>query len=177
MEYFFFILSLFTIIFTILSVFQTHAIYSLFYFFLSIITTASIFFLFSSYFIGSLQIIIYAGAILVLFVFVMMMFDNYELIESVNCWKFISTFFIYLIILFFSFIICMVHMLFFLQNKYINLTTVYLKSLGLNLFGPYILVTEFSSILLLSALVIIFIVSKNQRFLKSSITTINHQDL
>ncbi|CAL4319394.1 NADH-quinone oxidoreductase subunit J [Buchnera aphidicola] len=150
-----------TIIFTILSAFQNSIMYSLFYLGISIVTTSAVFFLLGDYLIGSLQIIIYSGAIIVLFIFVIMMFNiehkikkRYFFLNYFRCFLFIISIFLIFFFLFFN-------ILFYLRYKQVVVLIDNLHTLGIVLFQPYILITECLSILLLSALIIVLLISKN----------------
>ncbi|CAL4042328.1 NADH-quinone oxidoreductase subunit J [Buchnera aphidicola (Phyllaphis fagi)] len=173
MELVFYFFLFLTLIFTILCVFQKNVIYSLFYLSASILSTSSIFFLLGSYFIGSLQIIIYAGAIIVLFVFSIMMFN---LDEQIKKKKNNFLYWVYPIILFCIFLLLIWKKLLYFKNKYIIRSEINLKVLGINLFGPYIFVVEFSSILLLSALIIVLIITNDQKIKKISLLKNKNKD-
>jgi len=54
---------------------RTHAVHALLYLIVSLLATALIFYLLGAPFIAALEIIVYAGAIMVLFVFVIMMLN------------------------------------------------------------------------------------------------------
>ena len=58
---------------TLLVITRVHAVHALLYFIVSLLAVAVIFFLLGAPFIAALEVIIYAGAIMVLFVFVIMM--------------------------------------------------------------------------------------------------------
>ncbi|MBZ2279920.1 NADH-quinone oxidoreductase subunit J, partial [Buchnera aphidicola] len=60
-------------------------IYALLYLIISFLSVSAIFFFLGAFFIGALEIIIYAGAIMVLFIFVIMMLnlgEKYDLKEK-----------------------------------------------------------------------------------------------
>ncbi|MCW5197288.1 NADH-quinone oxidoreductase subunit J [Buchnera aphidicola] len=161
MKLMFYFFSLLTVVFTILSVFQNNIVYSLFYLSASIISTSAIFFLLGSYFIGVLQIIIYAGAIMVLFIFSVMMFDLNEKIKRNKKNRLLM--WLYPIVLFILFLLLIFRKLLYFRDKYIIRSEINLHVLGINLFGPYILIVEFASLLLLSALIMVLIIANNQQ--------------
>ncbi|CAL4319478.1 NADH-quinone oxidoreductase subunit J [Buchnera aphidicola] len=167
------LLSYITIVFTVFSIIQKNIMYALFYFSLSMLTTSCILFLLGNYFIASLQIIIYSGAILVLFVFVVMML-NYS-ISSKNRYNIKINYF-YIFLFCFFIILMLYRLLLFLKNKYISIKDLDLNAIGINLFESYILIVEFVSILLLSILIIVFLVSKKKKLFQSSICTNNRND-
>lgn len=159
MSLIFYIISFLTIFFTVLSVIEKKIMYSLFYFFVSVLTTSGIFFLLGDYMIGSLQIIIYSGAILVLFVFVVMLL-NYDEIKNNFFLKRYNYFYLVLLL---SFIVCFYKIFFYLHNKYVFRIVNNLHILGKVLFEPYILFIEFMSVLLLSIVIVIMLIVKNSK--------------
>ncbi|WP_343128293.1 NADH-quinone oxidoreductase subunit J [Buchnera aphidicola (Takecallis taiwana)] len=155
----FYCLSFLTVLFTVFSIFQKNVMYSLLYFFVSVLTTSIIFFLLGNYLIGSLQIIIYAGAILVLFMFVVMLLNVDELENQLYYPKYSYVFFIFCMI----FCIFGLYKMFFcLYGSYVFKIISNMHVLGKMLFEPYILIVEFVSILLLSIIVIIILISNIQ---------------
>ena len=71
----FYITSAIAIISTVLAITRLNAVHALLYLIVSLLSVAIIFYAFGAPFIAALEIIIYAGAIMVLFVFVMMMLN------------------------------------------------------------------------------------------------------
>ena len=71
----FYIAALVAIVSSILVITRTNIIHALLYMVVSLLATAVMFFLIGAPFIAAMEIIIYAGAILVLFVFVVMMLN------------------------------------------------------------------------------------------------------
>ncbi|WP_425619741.1 NADH-quinone oxidoreductase subunit J [Buchnera aphidicola] len=161
MNLIFYALSLIAIISTILTIIQKNVIYSLLYLIISFLSISGIFFCLGAFFAGALEVIIYAGAIIVLFVFVIMMLNiNQE--NNIKKENFLKPIYwigpsILSLILFIS----MTYVIFYLKDKTINKLLINSKIVGISLFGPYILLVELSSILLLSALVIVFHIGKN----------------
>lgn len=156
MQYFFYICSFLAVISTFFSIIQSNAVYSLLYLIISLLSVAGVFFSLGAFFSGALEVIIYAGAIIVLFVFVVMMLNvsekNYVREEKIcNPFLWIGPT-ILSSVLFLS----MTYVIFFLKEKKIEGILVDSKMVGVSLFGPYVLLVELSSILLLSALVVVF---------------------
>lgn len=156
----FYVFALLTILFTVLSILQNKVMYALFYFFISVLTTSGIFFLLGNYIIGSLHIIIYSGAILVLFIFVVMLL-NYDKIQGRFFFQRYSYFYLSLLI---SCCIITFYKLFFYMHK-TNVCAIVNKVdvLGKVLFEPYIVFIEFISILLLSIIVVVILIAKNRK--------------
>ena len=75
MDAFFYIAAIIAIISTIMAISGRNAIHSLLYLILSLLAISVIFYLLSAPFIAALEVIIYAGAIMVLFIFVTMMLN------------------------------------------------------------------------------------------------------
>jgi NADH-quinone oxidoreductase subunit J len=156
MEFVFYICSLIAVISTLCVVLQRNAIYALLYLILSLLSISGVFFSLGAFFAGSLEVIIYAGAIVVLFVFVIMMLDlsNKCDLQEKNYLK--SIYCIGPIILSLILLLSMTYAIFFLKEKKIEGLLIHSKIIGINLFGPYVLLVELSSMLLLSALVVVF---------------------
>ena len=76
----FFVLAAAIVFFSLITILSPNPIYSAFFLSLTMVTLAFIFFLLKAFFIGGVQLIVYAGAVMVLFVMVLMLFDlNKEL--------------------------------------------------------------------------------------------------
>jgi len=137
---------------SILAVTRYNATHALVYLIISLLASAVIFFVLGAPFAAALEVLIYAGAIMVLFVFVIMMLnlgkrgDNREqqwLHPSM--WVFPS-------------ILCLIllaEMIFILSamDRPLAGVAVSPKAVGIALFGPYVLAVEIASMLLLAGLV------------------------
>lgn len=156
MDIIFYIFSCIAIMSTFLSIIQKNAIYALIYLIVSLLSISGIFFLLGAFFAGALEVIIYAGAIIVLFVFVMMMLNIHEIndMQKENVLK--PIFWIVPSILSLILFIFMNYILFSFKEQKIHGLLIDSKMVGISLFGPYILLVELSSILLLSALIVVF---------------------
>jgi len=156
MEFVFYICSFIAVVSTFFVTIQKNAVYSLLYLIVSLLSISGVFFSIGAFFAGALEVIIYAGAIIVLFVFVIMMLnisDRSHLKEE-NYLQ--SIFWIGPIILSLILFLSMTYAIFFLKDQKIEGLLIDSKMVGMNLFGPYMLLVELSSILLLSALVVVF---------------------
>jgi NADH-quinone oxidoreductase subunit J len=71
----FYIAAVVAILSTIFAVTRTNAVHALLYLIVSLLSVAIIFFIMGAHFIAALEVIVYAGAIMVLFVFVIMMLN------------------------------------------------------------------------------------------------------
>ncbi|HQQ63165.1 MAG TPA: NADH-quinone oxidoreductase subunit J [Pseudomonadales bacterium] len=128
-------------------------IHGLLYLVISLLAVAMIFFAVGAPFAGALEIIVYAGAIMVLFVFAVMMLNLGEKgIQQERAWTGLSVWIgpsvlttILLSQLFYSMLSG--------HLAVAGATTIDAKQVGIALYGPYLLCVELASILLLAALV------------------------
>src|SRR3990167_1396592 len=111
-------------------------VHALLYLILSLLAVAMTFFALGAPFAGALEIIVYAGAIMVLFVFVVMMLNLGPAILSALLLGQL------LYVLFQS-----------PSGAALGLQTIDAKAVGIALYGPYLLAVELASMLLLAALV------------------------
>jgi NADH-quinone oxidoreductase subunit J len=74
-QYLFYILAVVTVIGTIMAITEKHPVHAIVYLVTSFFSLAMIFFLLSAPLIAMFEVIIYAGAVMVLFMFVIMMLD------------------------------------------------------------------------------------------------------
>lgn len=133
-----------------------HAILSMI---VSLLAVAGIFFIIGAAFAGVLEMIVYAGAILVLFVFVIMMLnlgtDNTEEKSwlTANAWA---------TPLLLTVIIAGVLISFIVSGKDIMLqdASISIKDVGISLFTQYVLLVEVAAFLLLGALVVAYHLGK-----------------
>jgi NADH-quinone oxidoreductase subunit J len=76
--YLFYLLATVTVVSALLVTLSRNAVNAAMFMILSLISTAGLFGLLGSYFLAALQVLVYAGAIMVLFVFIIMMVDVEE---------------------------------------------------------------------------------------------------
>lgn len=161
MNIIFYICSLIAILSTFNVITHTHAMRALLNFIVSLLSISGIFFSLKASFIGALEVIIYAGAIMVLFIFVIMML-NLEYHEKIK----LETFHIlrknivpiFVSLLLFSLI---TYSLFSLGDSQILLNkNINIKDIGIQLLGPYLLIVELASMLLLASLIIVVHIGK-----------------
>ncbi|MHB1635977.1 NADH-quinone oxidoreductase subunit J [Acidiferrobacter thiooxydans] len=153
MDISFYIASIVAVIATIMVITSLNTIHALLYFVVSLLAVAVIFYILGAPFIAALEVIIYAGAIVVLFVFVVMMLNiGKEAVAQERQWltpriwvgpaTLSSVLFIELIV-----------MLSQGENSPASQTLVGPRAVGSLLFGPYLLAVEIASMLLLAGLV------------------------
>lgn len=148
----FYIAAFIAVFSTIMVIVQLHAIHALLYLIVSLLGIGFIFYLAGAYFAAVLEVIIYAGAIMVLFVFVIMMLNlGQRTIEQERNWlnprMWIGPSLLALIL--------MSELIYILaqgQGAYTG-HVVPSKQVGIALFGPYLLAVELASMLLLAGLV------------------------
>ena len=130
---------------------------------ISLIAVAMIFFCLGAAFAGALQVIVYAGAIMVLFVFVVMMLNlGPAAVAQERVWLKPG---IWLgpVVLAALLLAELLYVLFAHQSgQAIGQTTVDAKAVGVSLFGPYLLVVELASMLLLAAAITAFHLGRNE---------------
>ena len=144
----FYVAATVSLVSTLLAVSRYSPTHALIYFIISLLATAVVFFLLGAV----LEIMIYAGAIVVLFLFVVMMLNlgsrGDELAHQwlkPKMWIMPS---ILCLILFFELVYVLSG-----TSTPITGTAVSPKEVGIQLFGPYVLAVEIASMLLLAALV------------------------
>jgi NADH-quinone oxidoreductase subunit J len=137
---------------TVMSVTRYNASHGLIYLIISLLASAIIFYMVGAPFAAVLEIVIYAGAIMVLFVFVIMVLnlgtagtDQEHVWLQPRMWVLPGLLTLVLAI----------EMIFVLSTGEHTLsgTVVSPKEVGIELFGPYVLAVEIASMLLLSGLV------------------------
>jgi len=138
---------------TIMVITRLNAIHALLYLIVSLLAVAVIFFVLGSPFAAALEVIIYAGAIMVLFVFALMMLNlGKASIEQENRWLNIKMWILPAILVF----ILMIELAIVLSGNlgFENTTeSVSPKDVGISLFGPYLLGVELAAMLLLGGIV------------------------
>ncbi|MEX2488098.1 MAG: NADH-quinone oxidoreductase subunit J [Pseudomonadales bacterium] len=148
----FYIAATIALVSTILAITRHNASHALIYLILSLLSTAVIFFLLGAPFAAALEVIIYAGAIMVLFVFVVMMLNlgsageeaEHQLLQP-RMWILPSL----------LTVVLLAELIFVLSSGTHALSgeVVTPKAVGIELFGAYVLAVEIASMLLLAGLV------------------------
>ncbi len=149
----FILASLVAILSTIIVVTRTNAIHALLYLIVSFLAVALIFYLLGAPFVAALEVIIYAGAIMVLFVFAVMVLNpGSQANGETPRWAQPSVWFgpaaltsilgVELLYTFFQY-----------SGQPLNVTNVNPQQVGMALYGPYLLGVEMVSMLLLAGLV------------------------
>lgn len=153
MEIAFYIAAAIAIYATLRVITNTNPVHALLSLIVSLLAVAAIFFMLGAPFAGALEIIVYAGAIMVLFVFVVMMLNIGPAVAmQERAWLTPKTWVVPAILAG----VLLAEMLYLLRDgtwHQAGHTLVDAKQVGISLFGPYLLVVELASLLLLAALV------------------------
>jgi len=148
----FYITSAVAVFATCMMITRLNAVHALLYLILSLLAVGVIFFLLGAHFAAVLEVIIYAGAIMVLFVFVIMMLNQgQKTIEQERAWLQPAIWIgpsLLALILFVELLLIVV-----LGGNAETGLVVNSKQVGIALYGPYLLAVELASLLLLAGLV------------------------
>lgn len=131
-------------------------IHALLYLVISLLAMAMIFFCIGAPFAGALQIIVYAGAIMVLFVFAVMMLNlSHTNLAKERAWLnpsvWIGPSLLALLLL-----ALLVYVMMSGKLAAVGIGVIDAKQVGIALYGPYLLAVELASVLLLAALVVAY---------------------
>ncbi|MCL4854046.1 MAG: NADH-quinone oxidoreductase subunit J [Bryobacteraceae bacterium] len=153
MEIAFYIAGIVAIISTMMTITRLNAIHALLYLVVSLLAVAVVFYILGAPFVAALELIIYAGAIMVLFVFAVMLLNTGEsdivrerLLLSSEAWLGPS--------ILSSVLMAEVGWLLFQEPPMGAFpAAIEPKQVGIALFGPYLIGVELASLLLLAGLV------------------------
>ncbi len=154
MEFAFYFSAGIAVVATLRVITHSHPVHALLYLVISLMAVAMCFFSLGAPFAGALEIIVYAGAIMVLFVFVMMILNlGRATAERERKWltpgAWIGPSILSALLLLELLLILFMHP----SGAVIHGDLVAPKQVGITLFGPYLLAVELASTLLLAALV------------------------
>jgi len=141
-----------TVVSSLLAVTRYNASHALIYLIVSLLGSAIIFYVLGAPFAAVLEVLIYAGAIMVLFVFVIMMLNlGAAGIDNEHQWLQPRMWIIPSLLC----LLLLAEILFLLNtsSQALSGTVVGPKAVGIELFGPYVLAVEIASMLLLAGLV------------------------
>ncbi len=138
---------------TVMVITRTRAVHALLYLIVSLLAVALIFFILGAPFVAALEVIIYAGAIMVLFVFVIMMLNlGADAARQESQWlqaRIWTGPALLCLILAFE----LIYMFIEERERFVSVTEVTPKQVGMALFGPYVIGVELASMLLLAGLI------------------------
>ncbi|MCW2254178.1 NADH-quinone oxidoreductase subunit J [Providencia alcalifaciens] len=142
---------------------NTNPVHALLYLVVSLLALSMVFFSLGAYFAGALEIIVYAGAIMVLFVFVVMMLNLGRSVEQQEREWFTPKNWIGPAILSAVLLAILIYGITSLSyEEGIAGTVISAKEVAISLFGPYVLAVELASLLLLAGLVVAFHVGRDR---------------
>ena len=153
MDFIFYLSATVAVLATLRVITHTHGVHALLYLIVSFLAIALIFFMLGAPFIGALQVIIYAGAIMVLFVFVIMMLNlGPSSIEQERHWVktelWVGPSVLALVLLG-----ELVYLLMVSGESNPAMATITPKQVSISLYGPYLIGVELASFLLLPGLI------------------------
>ncbi len=153
MEVVFYIAAIVAIVSTVLAITRLNAVHALLYLIVSLLSVAIVFFVIGAPFVAILEVIIYAGAIMVLFVFVVMMLNlGKTATDTERQWQ-RGGMWIGPSILAVILIAEVAYLVASPGTAVFGSAVVGPKQVGIVLFGPYLIGVELASMLLLGALV------------------------
>ena len=149
----FYIAALIAVLATARVITNTNPVHALLNLIISLIAVAVIFFALGAPFAGILEVIVYAGAIMVLFVFVVMMLNlGDSVVAQERAWLKPGVWLGPAVLA----LALLAELLYVLNGRGLTPageTTIDARQVGMALYGPYLLVVELASFLLLAALV------------------------
>ncbi|HET9178294.1 MAG TPA: NADH-quinone oxidoreductase subunit J [Terriglobia bacterium] len=153
MEIVFYIAAIVAIASTLMAISRLNPVHALLYLILSLLSIAIIFYVLGAPFVAALEVIIYAGAIMVLFVFVVMMLNlGQRTADMERQWQ-RGSMWIGPSILALVLIAEVAYLVASPGTAAYGAAAIEPKQVGIVLFGPYLIGVELASMLLLAALV------------------------
>ena len=153
MEVAFYIAATVAIIATVLMLTGLNVVHALLYLIVSLLAVAVVFYVIGAPFVAALEVIIYAGAIMVLFVFVVMMLNLGEHAVSMEKAWLTPGIWIGPTVLAGLLLVEVAYLVAGGGGAYMGAGMVEPKQVGIVLFGPYVIGVELASMLLLAGLV------------------------
>lgn len=153
MEAAFYIASLIAVVSTVMVITRLNAVHALLYLIVSLLSVALIFFILGAPFVAALEVIIYAGAIMVLFVFVIMLLNlGPQAIAQERRWLYPGMW-VGPSILSIILVAELTYVLSGTEGRPLGGEAVGPKAVGSLLFGPYLIGVQLAAMLLLAGLV------------------------
>jgi NADH-quinone oxidoreductase subunit J len=148
----FFIAGSVAMVSSLMSVTNRNAIHALLYLILSLLSISIIFYISGAPFIAALEVIVYAGAIMVLFIFVVMMLNIGLEEEAESKWLRPAMWILPGIL---AVILLVVFMVVLMEYPFAETSTVVMgpKKVGTSLFTTYLIAVEIAAILLLAGII------------------------
>lgn len=159
MVFLFYVSGIVAVLSTICVILQKNPMHAVLYLIVSFLSISCVFFSLGAFFAGAIEIIVYAGAVMILFIFIVMMFnteDIFSKIDNQEC-NFLHFGACCGVVLSASVLCIMILLYIALETKnyfiYISTLVIDLHQIGCRLFGFYVFFVEMASFLLLGALV------------------------
>jgi NADH-quinone oxidoreductase subunit J len=153
MNLLFYLSAIVAVLSTLMVITRTRAVHALLYLIVSLLAVSIIFFALGAPFVAALEVIIYAGAIMVLFVFVIMMLNlGADAARQESQWLQPGIWTgpaLLCLILAFELIYLFIEE----RERLVSVTEITPKQVGIALFGPYVIGVELASMLLLAGLI------------------------
>lgn len=169
MVFLFYISGIVAVLSTICVILHRNPMYAVLCLIMSFLSISCIFFSLGAAFAGAIEIIVYAGAIMILFIFVVMMLNTEDIIDRISSREcnFIGFNSCCGIILSASALCVMMLLYIDLGTKncfiYVSALVIDLHQIGYRLFGFYMFLVEVASFLLLGALVSVLHISQEYK--------------
>lgn len=145
------------VIATLLVIVQTNVVHALIYLVLSLLAVAVVFFSLGAPFVAILEAIVYAGAIMVLFLFVVMMLNlGQRSRDQEKEWLPARTWFVPSVLA----PLLLIQLVASIPTAGLNIEEIGARAVSELLFGPYVLAVELASFLLLAGLVSAYHIAK-----------------
>jgi len=155
----FYIAGFVAVIATVAVILQTNIVHALIYLILSLLAVAVCFYTLGAPFAAILEAIVYAGAIMVLFLFVIMMLNmGQHSLDQERSWMVPKVWVVPSILA--SVLLAQLLTVMTQYDHELALTTIDVMEVSALLFGPYVLAVELASILLLAGLVAAYHLAK-----------------
>jgi NADH-quinone oxidoreductase subunit J len=162
----FYLSAVIAIVATMMVITRLNAVHALLYLIVSLLSVAMIFFVLGAPFVAALEVIIYAGAIMVLFVFVIMMLNLGPQSTAQESGWLDAAMWQGPAVLALLLIAELMYLLVLNGDHAAGTYVVQPKQVGVALFGPYLLGVELASVLLLSGLVGAYHLGRRDALLK-----------
>ena len=159
----FYIASFVAVIATILAITRTNAVHALLYLIVSLLSVAVVFFVMGAHFVAALEVIVYAGAIMVLFIFVVMMLNiGSESEKAESKWLTPKTWggpAVLALVLFIEIVYVIVTK----EPVSTGASVITPKQVGLSLYTEYILGVELAAVMLMAGIIGAYHIGRTKR--------------
>ncbi len=159
----FYIASVVAVVATLLAITRTNAVHALLYLIVSLLSIAVVFFVMGAQFIAALEVIVYAGAIMVLFIFVVMMLNIGAETEKKGAQWLSPKIWGGPALLSFVLFIEMVYMIYSKDMIVPDPSVITPKEVGISLFTQYILGVELAAVMLMAGIIGAYHIGRTKR--------------